>query len=89
MSAAKLRGVALSYTLLAHSVSSWHIVEIHKETGCEVVEAWVLDLADFSSIKAFVARFEEEGGGRLDVLLENAAVSLPDLSFTKDGWETV
>jgi NAD(P)-dependent dehydrogenase (short-subunit alcohol dehydrogenase family) len=49
---------------------------------------WQLDLASFASVKAFAERFEREGGGRLDLLLLNAAVELPVFEQTKDGWET-
>lgn len=78
-----------SSLVLALSLFLFYVcLGIHNETGCETVEFYVLDLEDFSSVKAFTDRFESEGGGRLDILLENAGVSLMDLSFTKDGWET-
>ncbi|PPQ80665.1 hypothetical protein CVT25_001627 [Psilocybe cyanescens] len=64
------------------------VEEIKNATGCETVELWILDLAKFASVKAFAERFEKEGGGRLDILAENAAV-LPSSKFeaTPDGWE--
>ena len=62
--------------------------DIQMTTGCKTLEVWQLDLAEFASIKSFVDRFEREGGGRLDVLLENAGVGNNDFLQTKDGWET-
>jgi retinol dehydrogenase 12 len=47
-----------------------------------------LDLADFKSISAFADRFEKEGGGRLDVLVENAGVFHSEFIPTVDGWES-
>ena len=49
---------------------------------------WPLDLSDFASVKAFADRFEKEGGGRLDVMVENAGVATEEFKQTKDGWET-
>ncbi|KAH9479748.1 Short chain dehydrogenase sol3 [Psilocybe cubensis] len=65
------------------------VEQIKKETGCENVELWILNLGEFASVKAFAERFEKEGGGRLDILVENAAI-LPSAKFetTPDGWET-
>lgn len=48
---------------------------ISRETGCQNVECWSLDLASFSSIQEFGERFGREGGGRLDLLVENAGVA--------------
>lgn len=61
--------------------------DIVQTTGCTTAELWLVDLADFSSVKAFAKRFNEENK-RLDILLENAGV-LPDpkAEFTRDGWE--
>src|ERR1700761_3536729 len=50
-------------------------------------ECWTLDLASFKSVSAFVDRFEKEGGGRLDILLENAGVALRKFDPTPDGWD--
>lgn len=52
-----------------------------------VVEVWQLDLASFSSVKAFAARAEAELH-RLDILVENAGVVMHDWTTTPDGWET-
>ncbi|KAF7291684.1 hypothetical protein HMN09_01259700 [Mycena chlorophos] len=62
--------------------------ELRKTTGCKTAELWIVDLADFSSVSAFADRFEREGGGRLDILLANAATVLTKYEPTKDGWET-
>ncbi|KAJ6508960.1 short-chain dehydrogenase [Mycena sanguinolenta] len=61
--------------------------KIQAETGCKTVEVWILDLTDFKSVRQFADRFEQDGG-RLDILVANAAVMLPKYEETKDGWET-
>jgi NAD(P)-dependent dehydrogenase (short-subunit alcohol dehydrogenase family) len=62
---------------------------IKKATNTSVAECWIVDLADFKSISAFADRFENEGGGRLDILVENAALATKKFETTKDGWEAV
>ena len=62
--------------------------DIRKSTGYEGGEVWKLDLAEFSSISAFVDRFEKEGGGRLDFLVENAGLAKLSHTRTEDDWET-
>lgn len=59
---------------------------IRSETGCNVVECWPLELTDFASVKAFVDRFEKDGG-RLDVLVTNAAMATYEYVETPDGYE--
>ncbi|PPQ72440.1 hypothetical protein CVT26_003769 [Gymnopilus dilepis] len=61
---------------------------IKQETGCETAELWLIDLASFASVKSFAEKFEKEGG-RLDILVENAAnaPAIEKLQFTDDGWE--
>ncbi|KIM44799.1 hypothetical protein M413DRAFT_442764 [Hebeloma cylindrosporum] len=61
---------------------------LSEDTGCRTAELWILNLADFASVKSFADRFDKEGG-RLDILVENAAV-IPSktLSLTPDGWES-
>ena len=80
----------MSYPLLLGdaSINSMSFSDIEKTTGCKTLEVWQIDLTDFASIKAFADRFEREGGGRLDALLENAGVQLHLFEETKDGWET-
>ncbi|KIJ53207.1 hypothetical protein M422DRAFT_64730 [Sphaerobolus stellatus SS14] len=64
------------------------VVEIRKDTGIgKELVAWQLDLSKFASVNAFVAKFEAEGGGRLDLLVSNAAVSPIKFAKTEDGWE--
>ncbi|KAJ7613155.1 hypothetical protein FB45DRAFT_874676 [Roridomyces roridus] len=60
--------------------------EVKKETGCSVAELWLVDLADFASVKAFADRFDKDGG-RLDILVANAGVNPSKYEVTKDGWE--
>jgi retinol dehydrogenase-12 len=61
---------------------------IRKATGTIVAECWTVDLAEFKTISAFADRFEKEGGGRLDLLVENAGVVTRKFESTKDGWES-
>ncbi|KAK7039386.1 WW domain-containing oxidoreductase [Favolaschia claudopus] len=60
--------------------------QLKAATGYSNVELWLIDLADFSSIKQFADRYEREGG-RLDILVENAAVGFTPYSATKDNWD--
>ncbi|PPQ97860.1 hypothetical protein CVT26_013029 [Gymnopilus dilepis] len=65
------------------------VEKLKKETNYPgTVELWILDLADFSSVKSFAEKFEADGG-RLDILVANAAID-PNkkLEYTKDGWES-
>ncbi|KZO96054.1 NAD(P)-binding protein [Calocera viscosa TUFC12733] len=62
--------------------------DIRDDTGYEP-ECWLLDLASFESVREFAERFEQEGGGRLDILIENAAVLFPTYETSEDGWETM
>ncbi|KAJ6584790.1 hypothetical protein B0H19DRAFT_926764 [Mycena capillaripes] len=61
--------------------------KIQAETGCKTAELWIVDLAEFDSVRRFADRFEQDGG-RLDILVANAAVILEKYEATKDGWET-
>jgi NAD(P)-dependent dehydrogenase (short-subunit alcohol dehydrogenase family) len=61
---------------------------VSEDTGCQTAELRIIDLADFASVKSFADRFDKEGG-RLDILVENAAVIPPKtLELTSDGWES-
>ncbi|EJU04171.1 NADP-binding protein [Dacryopinax primogenitus] len=51
------------------------------------VECWEVDEASFASVTAFGDRFEREGGGKLDLLVLNAAVGMYERQETADGWE--
>ncbi|KAJ7183168.1 hypothetical protein C8R46DRAFT_1066138 [Mycena filopes] len=50
------------------------------------IELWLIDLADFESVKRFADRFEQDGG-RLDILVANAAVATLKYEASQDGWE--
>ncbi|KAF8350270.1 hypothetical protein F5887DRAFT_422881 [Amanita rubescens] len=60
--------------------------KLRTETGYDQGEVWLVDQADFSSVKSFADKFEEEGG-RLDYLILNAGVASPGHFLTNDGWE--
>lgn len=62
------------------------ITEIQQDTGYQAAELWIVDLSEFSSVVAFADKFEKDGG-RLDILLENAAVLPGKYVSTSDGWE--
>jgi retinol dehydrogenase-12 len=51
------------------------------------IEAWTLDLSDFTSVKSFAQRVTKELGV-VDILIENAGLSANDYVKTVDGWET-
>jgi retinol dehydrogenase 12 len=75
--------------LSCHSVSHFIYKELKTETGYESAELWVIDLARISSVVNFAERFEKEGG-RIDILLMNAAVApFAGQQLTADGYEPV
>ncbi|KAJ3854745.1 hypothetical protein EV368DRAFT_80337 [Lentinula lateritia] len=60
---------------------------IERDTGYTKAETWLLDLNRFASVQAFADRYEKEGGGRLDILVENAAItSAQTYEKTEDGY---
>ncbi|THU76951.1 short-chain dehydrogenase, partial [Dendrothele bispora CBS 962.96] len=60
---------------------------IQEETNFSRIEAWTMELSDFSTVKAFADRAEKELH-RIDYLVENAGVANPGgYKVTKDGWE--
>ncbi|TEB14973.1 NAD(P)-binding protein [Coprinellus micaceus] len=59
---------------------------VKDDIGLAAVELRLLDLASFASVTAFADKFEEDGG-RLDILIANAAVGTTVYRVTKDGWE--
>ncbi|KAF9460538.1 short-chain dehydrogenase [Collybia nuda] len=63
------------------------VERLKRETGFESVELWIIDLASFSSISRFATKFEEDGG-RLDILVQNAAIATCEYQETLDGWES-
>ncbi|KAJ7762987.1 hypothetical protein B0H16DRAFT_504467 [Mycena metata] len=62
--------------------------KLKANTGCTTAEVWIVDLADFASVKQFCDKFEREDGRRLDILVLNAAILAEKYEPTKDGWET-
>ncbi|KAJ7120951.1 hypothetical protein C8R44DRAFT_877267 [Mycena epipterygia] len=63
------------------------VEKLKADTGYANAELWIVDLAEFESVKRFADKFEEDGG-RLDILVANAAfVPLKGYGATKDGWE--
>ncbi|KAG6836569.1 hypothetical protein H0H93_006673 [Arthromyces matolae] len=63
------------------------IEKLEKETNYKYAELWIVDLSNFASVIAFVDKFERDGG-RLDILVENAAVATTTYTATTDGFET-
>jgi len=62
------------------------ISAIEKVTGYTKAELWLIDNSDFSSVTAFVEKFEKDGG-RLDILVLNAAILAHTYEATPDKWE--
>ena len=58
-------------------------IAIEKDTGCRA-ELVLLDLGDFSSVIRCADKLKNQP---LDILVENAGVSLQTYKTTKDGWE--
>ncbi|KAJ7140846.1 short-chain dehydrogenase [Mycena epipterygia] len=63
------------------------IHRLKAETGYTKGELWILDLGDFASVTRFGNQWEKDGG-RLDILVANAAMETRKYTTTKDGWET-
>jgi len=64
--------------------------KLSQETGYSKAEIWTLDLGSFASVREFADRFEREGGGRLDILVENAGIaSQATYEKTVDGYATI
>ena len=63
--------------------------ELRTETGYESAELWIIDLSRISSVVEFAERFEKDGG-RIDILLLNAATTpFAGQQLTDDGYEPV
>ncbi|KAJ7039918.1 hypothetical protein C8F04DRAFT_1254710 [Mycena alexandri] len=60
--------------------------KLKAETNYTKAELWLVDLANFKSVTKFADKFEQDGG-RLDILVANAAVAIGEYEATKDGWE--
>ncbi|KII92883.1 hypothetical protein PLICRDRAFT_134861 [Plicaturopsis crispa FD-325 SS-3] len=61
--------------------------KVERETLYKSAEVWLLDLSNFSSVIAFADKFEKEGG-RLDIVVANAAVAVFRRDVSPDGWES-
>lgn len=71
-----------------------HIIDVNggttglkQATGYSKAELWMVDLADFASVRAFADRALKDLK-RLDILMLNAAIASGKYTATKDGWET-
>ncbi|KAF9460542.1 short-chain dehydrogenase [Collybia nuda] len=69
-----------------HEKGEAAVEKLRSETGFEPVELWIIDLAKFSSVSEFASKFEKDGG-RLDILVQNAAAAPSIRQETSDGWE--
>ena len=76
------------HSLIQYLIQVLHTYkELKAETGYESAELWIIDLARISSVIDFAERFE---GGRIDILLLNAAIApVPGQQLTADGYEPV
>lgn len=63
------------------------VTDIRRESGSQAVECMRLDLASLASIRSFAAEFLATHP-RLDVLVNNAGLTLGERSETMDGFET-
>ncbi|MFE6159082.1 oxidoreductase [Streptomyces sp. NPDC056486] len=61
------------------------VLRIRAEVPGARVEVRLLDLADLKSVQGFAENWDH---GRLDVLINNAAVVMPPLTRTADGFES-
>lgn len=60
--------------------------EIREKTGNQEVHVRALDLSDLDSVREFAREFKKTEK-RLDVLINNAGVGIPDKRLTKQGFE--
>ncbi|KAJ3554020.1 hypothetical protein NP233_g12512 [Leucocoprinus birnbaumii] len=63
------------------------IQRLKQATGCDKAELWLIDLADFLSVKAFADRALSELE-RIDIIVMSAGIRTRKYNTTKDGWET-
>ena len=61
-------------------------VEVRKRSGNDNVVFVQLDLASLDSVRKFAAKILEEEP-RIDILINNAGVALPERKLTQDGFE--
>ena len=64
------------------------IAQIRRETGSELVESISMDLTSFDSVREGAAAASELAP-RIDVLINNAGLSLTERQITGDGLETM
>ncbi|KAF5309362.1 hypothetical protein D9611_013999 [Ephemerocybe angulata] len=64
------------------------VKKLISETSYDKAELWMVDLGKFSSVVAFIDRFEKSGE-RLDILVASAATNPYGSAYktTSDGWE--
>jgi len=84
---ASMRPARLILACRSQSKGQAALERIKAETGCTTAEVWIIDLTEFASVQRFADQFARDGG-RLDILVANAAVILDKYEETKDGWET-
>lgn len=60
--------------------------ELQSSTGYDKAELWLVDLSRYPSVLEFANKFELDGG-RLDILVENAAMVPLTFRQTSDGYE--
>jgi len=81
-----LAGAGAEVTLAVRDTAAGErtATDIRARTGNDAVHVGRLELADLSSVAAFLASWS----GPLDILVNNAGVmALPDLQLTPNGWE--
>ncbi|KAJ7185266.1 hypothetical protein C8R46DRAFT_1342576 [Mycena filopes] len=75
--------------LACRSASKGHaaVEKVKATTGYTKAEVWTLDLKDLASVTQFADKFDRDGG-RLDILVANAGISIFQYEPTKDGFES-
>ncbi len=61
--------------------------DIAETTGYTPEVAYV-DLLDFSTIPAFIEKLDDNGKGKVDLAICNAALNVQHWQTSKDGWES-
>jgi NAD(P)-dependent dehydrogenase (short-subunit alcohol dehydrogenase family) len=61
--------------------------EIHKKTGSDLLEFYLADLSSRQQIRSLAAEVRENNN-RLDVLINNAGIFMPERKMTEEGIET-
>ncbi|KII91772.1 hypothetical protein PLICRDRAFT_105127 [Plicaturopsis crispa FD-325 SS-3] len=64
------------------------IAKVQAATGYKNAEVRLVDLDKSSSVVQFVTAFEEDGG-RLDIVVANAALATQKYGVSSDGWENM